>query len=131
MTRGYRNCNPGNIRVSGDKFQGEIIPSQDGLFKQFSNMAYGYRAMFRILKTYIKKYNLNTVGEIIRRWAPGNENDTDSYIKAVSARTGISPGETIRFQDKETMLRLVAAMSYVENGMEPDVSDIHSGWNLL
>ena len=29
ISRGYKNCNPGNIRINSDKFLGEIIPSGD------------------------------------------------------------------------------------------------------
>lgn len=29
MSRGLRNNNPGNIRRDRDKWQGEIVPSQD------------------------------------------------------------------------------------------------------
>lgn len=45
--RGLRNNNPGNIRLSSTKYQGEVQPSQDTAFKQFESMAYGYRAIFR------------------------------------------------------------------------------------
>lgn len=46
MSRGLKNHNPGNIRQSATKYIGEVRPSQDKSFKQFSSMAYGYRAMF-------------------------------------------------------------------------------------
>ena len=49
LPRGLRNNNPGNIRINDDLFQGEIRPSKDKSFKQFTTMAYGYRAMFKIL----------------------------------------------------------------------------------
>ena len=52
MSRGLRNCNPGNIRQSRSKFKGEVRPSRDSAFKQFESMAYGYRAMFVLLDTY-------------------------------------------------------------------------------
>ena len=40
LPRGLRNCNPGNIRINSDLFQGEIRPSKDKSFKQFETMAY-------------------------------------------------------------------------------------------
>lgn len=52
--RGLRNNNPGNIRINNDLFQGEVGPSEDKSFKQFTTMAYGYRAMFKILSNYFK-----------------------------------------------------------------------------
>ena len=58
LPRGLRNNNPGNIRINGDLFQGEVRPSKDKSFKQFETMAYGYRAMFVILRNYIRNYKL-------------------------------------------------------------------------
>ena len=80
IPRGFRNNNPGNIRINRDLFQGEIRPSQDKSFKQFETMAYGYRAIFRILRNYYNNYKLETICKMIGRWAPENENDTDSFL---------------------------------------------------
>ena len=51
LPRGLRNNNPGNIRKNSDVFQGEKT-SSDREFKQFKSMAYGYRAIFKILLNY-------------------------------------------------------------------------------
>lgn len=130
-SRGYRNNNPGNIRINGDKFQGEIIPSQDKEFKQFESMAYGYRAIFKILRNYQTNYKLNTIRQMIGRWAPKKENDTANYISVVSERSGIPADDPIRTDNREMMIRIVAAMSRVENGIDADMVDIIDGWNLL
>lgn len=131
LPRGLRNNNPGNIRINGDLFQGEIRPSKDGSFKQFNTMAYGYRAMFRILSNYYKNYKLDTIRKMIGRWGPENENDTDAYIKAVSDYAGIPADDPININDREQMIRIVGGMSKVENGREADMSDVIAGWNLL
>ena len=68
--RGLRNNNPGNIRINNDLFQGEVRPSEDKSFKQFTTMAYGYRAMFKILSNFLKNYKLDTIRKMITRWAP-------------------------------------------------------------
>lgn len=128
--RGLRNNNPGNIRRNNDVFQGEVNPSRDKEFKQFTNMAHGYRAIFRILKNYHRNYHLKTIRKMIGRWAPENENNTEAYIKAVSDYAGIGPDDTISF-DREQMIRIVAGMSRVENGREADMSEVIAGWNLL
>jgi hypothetical protein len=130
-SRGYRNNNPGNIRINGDKFQGEVIPSQDKEFKQFESMAYGYRAIFKILRNYQINYKLNTIRQMISRWAPENENDTANYISFVSERSGIPADDPIRTDNREMMIRMVAAMSRVENGIDADMSDVIAGWELL
>lgn len=131
LPRGLRNCNPGNIRINSDLFQGEIRPSKDKSFKQFETMAYGYRSVFRILSNYRKNYGLDTIRKMIGRWAPENENDTDAYIKAVSDYAGIPADDTINIADREQMIRIVAGMSKVENGREANMSDVIAGWNLL
>lgn len=130
-TRGYRNNNPCNIRISTDVFQGEVRPSGDKAFKQFETMAYGYRAAFRILRTYINNYKCDTIRKIISRWAPSNENHTENYIKVVSERSGIPEDDIIYPDNREMMIRIVAAMSYVENGREAEMSDVIRGWELL
>lgn len=130
-TRGYRNNNPCNIRISTDKFQGEIQPSGDKEFKQFETMAYGYRAAFRILRTYINSYKCDTIRKIISRWAPKSENHTENYIRVVSERTGIPADDPVYADNREMMVRIVAAMSFVENGREAEMADVIRGWELL
>lgn len=130
LPRGLRNNNPGNIRRNSDVFQGEKT-SSDREFKQFKSMAYGYRAIFKILSNYYRNYKLDTIRKMISRWAPENENNTDAYIKAVSDYAGIPADDSINVNDREQMIRIVAGMSKVENGREADMSDVIAGWNLL
>lgn len=130
-TRGYRNNNPCNIRISTDKFQGEIQPSADKEFKQFETMAYGYRAAFRVIRTYINNYKCDTIRKIISRWAPKSENHTENYIRVVSERSGIPADDPVYADTREMMIRIVAAMSYVENGREAVMSDVIRGWEML
>ena len=128
--RGLRNCNPGNIRRSSDHFQGEV-KSNDREFKQFETMAHGYRAMMRILQNYQKRYQLRTIEQIIGRWAPHSENDTEAYVASVESYTGIPRDREINIDDKETLCKLVAAMSRVENGVKAVDSDVNDGYELL
>ena len=131
LPRGLRNNNPGNIRINGDLFQGEVRPIKDKLFKQFTTMDYGYRAMFKILSNYFKNYKLDTIRKMITRWAPQKENHTEAYIKAVSDYAGIPADDPINVNDREQMIRIVAGMSRVENGVEADMPDVITGWILL
>ena len=130
LPRGLRNNNPGNIRRNSDVFQGEKT-SSDREFKQFKSMAYGYRAIFKILSNYGRNYHLKTIRQMIGRWAPENENDTGAYVKAVSDYAGIPADDPIDINDREQMIRIVAGMSKMENGREADMSDVIAGWNLL
>lgn len=131
MSRGLRNNNPGNIRISSEKWQGEIQPSQDRAFKQFKSMDYGYRAMFKLLYNYQKKHGLHTIRGIIGRYAPPVENHTDAYLKAVADAAGKSPDERIETMSKKDMIPIVAAMSKVENGVPAVLTDVEAGWRLF
>jgi len=130
MSRGLRNCNPGNIRISNTKFSGEVI-SNDKSFKQFKNMAYGYRAMMKIIKYYYGHYNLKTVSEIINRWAPPIENNTSAYVMRVCKETGLNPTDEVYVDNECVLCSVVAAMSLVENGVRADMVEVKKGWGLL
>ena len=132
--RGIRNNNPLNIRRSKDKWQGQINPSGNGnvnandnnsslkgeaVFCQFSSMEYGWRAAFVILcRTYYGKYKLRTIRDIVSRWAPAKENNTEAYIRHVSDYTGIAPNKVLGSpQEHPTQWLLIGyAMAVVENG---------------
>lgn len=115
IARGIRNCNPLNIRI-GNKWKGEVPNPTDKDFEQFSCMHYGLRAGFILLRRYIERYHLDTIQEIISRWAPATENATSEYIRRVSERVGISALEKISFSDRKTMIGLVDAMILNECG---------------
>jgi len=131
LPRGYRNNNPGNIRISSENWQGEIRPSQDSEFKQFKSMGYGFRAMLKLLRNYIRLHECDTIEKIISRWAPKNENNTSAYINHVSQRTGIPAGQPISQNDREKLINIAYAIAYHENGSAPDRSDIEAGWEML
>lgn len=117
VPRGIRNNNPLNIRI-GNTWLGEVPRPTDSDFEQFVSMKYGLRAAFVILRRYIRRYNRNTPAKIIRAWAPGSENNTKNYINVVCKRSNILPDEVIKFEDVNTMVRLVYAMAYMECGVE-------------
>lgn len=131
MTRGYRNNNPLNMRHDNDRWQGEVVPSQDGAFKQFETMAWGYRAAFKLLHNYQKNNGCRILSDFINRWAPPSENNTSAYISTVAKRTGLSDVSEIDTLKGDTMRAVVSAMSYVENGIEANEADIAAGWELF
>lgn len=125
-SRGYRNCNPGNIR-RGEKWQGMAAVQNDPAFVVFRSMEYGYRAMCKVLRNYYTRYQLHTVRGIISRWAPANENHTESYIRTVSTRMGVAPDAVIDLNRGKTLVDLMSAISFVENGREPVREQIVNG----
>lgn len=133
ISRGYKNNNPGNIRLTFDStgkktlWKGEI-EGTDKAFKKFKSMAYGYRAMFITLTSYLSK-GVNTIEKIISRYAPSNENDTTSYINTVSRKSGIESNRVITSDDQ--LQRLIIAMSFVENGVSADANEVVKGYELF
>lgn len=131
MSRGLRNCNPGNIRRSKVRYKGEVQPSRDAEFKEFCSMGYGYRAMFVLLDSYRSRYGLCTIRQMLGRYAPPSENFTEGYVRFVSSRTGIAPDEIVNTRAARDMVPIVAAMSQIENGVPATMEDVELGWRLF
>lgn len=129
--RGIRNNNPGNIRRSADRWLGLRSEQTDPDFFQFEAMRWGYRALFRVLRNYREIHGLQTVADLIRRWAPASENDTAAYITAVCRKMRVPTTFVPDVYDRETMTALAAAISEVENGLPAVMEDVEAGWDAL
>ena len=116
LPRGIRNNKPGNIRLTREEWRGAVPNENEKEFITFLTPQFGIRAIAKIVKNYNKKYNLTTVREIIQRWAPPVENDTESYIENVCARLGVGPGEPIDINDDRVLIELVKGIIKQENG---------------
>lgn len=127
--RGIRNNNPGNIRiVRGVTWQGQSATQTDGSFVQFDDPVYGIRAIARIMKSY-ERAGIDTIGAAINRWAPPNENDSDSYIDAVCDDCSIPANVPVSLTS--ILSPLVRAIIRHENGVQPYTDDqIHRGVSL-
>ena len=81
-SRGMRNNNPGNIKISPTNWKGKVPAhlNTDGIFEQFYTIDDGIRASLVNLTTYYNRYQLRTIRGIISRWAPASENPLSSYI---------------------------------------------------
>lgn len=125
--RGIRNYNPGNIERNGTRWQGMALDQgKDSRFIVFSHPVWGIRAIARTLITYQDARRardgsrIDSVREIIERWAPASENDTAAYAKQVAKALGIGPDdETVDVYDYPTMRALVQAIVRHENGPGP------------
>ena len=129
LPRGLRNNNPLNIRRNGDHFQGEVVAGSDREFKQFTSMAYGYRAAFVVLGTYLA-HGRNTIEKIIRAWAPPTENNTEAYIANVEKRSGVGRNKVLTADSGGDYRKIVAAMSHCENGVPAVMADVEAGFRL-
>lgn len=108
---GLRNNNPGDERP-GDNWQG-MIGTNEG-FIVFQDISWGIRAMAQDLLNKINKGE-NTITEIITIYAPPSENDTASYIAAVSADMGVDPNQVLPM-DTGTFHNLLRAIMNHELG---------------
>ena len=82
LPRGIRNKNPGNIKL-GTAWDGLADEQSDPTFCVFKETVWGIRALMRILLVYRFSHKKSNVDDIISRWAPPSENDTQAYIKFV------------------------------------------------
>jgi hypothetical protein len=131
LPRGLRNCNPGNIRITKDKWQGLREVQTDKSFFQFTEMCWGYRALLRTLQNYRGIHNCQTIADFIKRWAPSVENNTSGYISRVCSEIQVPSTFVPDVNDKDTMCAFAAAISQVENGVPAVMEDVVAGWELL
>lgn len=116
--RGVRNNNPGNVMRGETRWQGEV-DGNDPRYASFETPEAGIRAMGRTLLTYQDKHNLNTVRDIVARWAPATENNTAAYIGTVAKAVGVAPDQAIDLHDPATLTKITKAIISHENGQQP------------
>lgn len=121
--KGIRLCNPGNIRLTRVLWQGEATTQLDPEFITFNAPEWGLRAIAKILLSY-RAHGLNTVRDIVGRWAPAVENDTAAYVKAVANAVGVGPDTPLDLRNPGLMAKLVKAIVHQENGQQPYASDL-------
>lgn len=137
MSRGIRNNNPGNIDFNPymyvkDPWVGEtgIESCTNARFTTFSDAKFGIRAMCVVLLTYHHKRKaadgsaIDTVQEVIDRWAPPSENNTDAYATHVRELLNVESGEEIDPDDPDVLAILVTSIIKHENGKQPYSEDI-------
>ena len=122
QSRGFRNNNPFNIKQTDIDWLGEEsigLKDDDPTFEEFILLEYGVRAGAKLLQNYQSRHGLNTLRQIITRFAPPSENDTDSYIASVARRTHWLPDQHLDLFDPVTITLLSDAIIYHENGGQP------------
>lgn len=138
--RGIRNNNPGNIDFNPrNKWQGQL-GIEEGVpkprFARFSEPEWGIRAMAKLLLNYrgrdgmpnVGAPGIDTVREVINRWAPGHENNTEAYIRAVASAMGVAPDQPLALHDEKDLVPLVFEIIHHENGFNPyDASVVKEG----
>jgi len=122
MPLGIFNKNPGNIeKAGGQKWQGLAPKSQqtDPVYCIFSDPVWGIRAIGVDFQTMQRRDGLKTLRQMITKWAPPNENDTEAYIADVARRSGEDPDKPINLLDLNVLKGVVLAIIWHENGQQP------------
>ena len=120
IPRGIRNNNPLNLRKTSIGWRGKKLEGTDPDFEQFDNMYNGIRAALVNIRTMVRVHGCTTVEDVIRRWAPASENDTEAYIRTVCTKAKIHRTDKVLPNVKDNICKLAWAMAYVENGQTLD-----------
>jgi hypothetical protein len=136
-----RQNNPGNLDetiVNGQKtswieraWRGEEISTNR--FARFNCPLNGLRALLITLHSYLTKDGCATVGDVVNRWAPRVENNTQAYIDDVCAFVNESQlalqhwsEDTVLHPLQNQLILLGMALVHHENGEQPYTAD---QWN--
>lgn len=129
--RGIRNNNPGNIDFNPrNAWQGQLGIEQgvaNPRFARFDTVENGIRALAKLILNYRGKdgmpgvglKGIDTVKEIINRWAPPVENDTGAYARQVAKAAGVKVDEVLNLKQPALLQKIVTAIIQHENGQQP------------
>ena len=135
LTRGIRNNNPLNIKISKSKWVGKIKEGKkDPVFEEFDTLVNGLRAAIKLTQNYIRRMGLNTVEEIIRRWCPDETQDAYvSFVLSVMQKNlnGFDKNEPILWHDFDTIYVLISAMAWQESRMKVDRATFYEAWQAV
>jgi hypothetical protein len=125
VPRGVRANNPGNLERGKKPWVGEVNDGREPRFAQFKTPEDGIRAIGVCVMTYVdhRKANdgsaIDSVDDIINRWAPSHENDTRAYAAHVAALLKVDPFEKVNFYAWDNIRALTCGLIEHENGLNP------------
>lgn len=102
--------NPGNLRWAEGY---ETSNTKSGKFAVFPSLDEGVLAATKQLQIYAQR-GTNTVRDIVSKWAPSNENDTEEYIRHVVRSTKFNENEKLNLNDPYVLAKLISAMASKE-----------------
>jgi len=126
QTRGFLNCNPGNMDRGEPPWNGEIRDLMrcandvqrseltHGRFCVFVDAPHGIRAIVRNLWAYHERLGCRTIRDYINRWAPPNENNTAGYIARVAASVGGDPDAQVDIHEPRILRAIVEGIISVD-----------------
>lgn len=109
----WRMHNPGNLAKPGKR----VITTSIGLaqrtsdkhsiFLIFPDKETGEKERIRLMK---EVYGKDSIADMMERYAPRNENDTDGYIASISKAAGVSKDTVLNDLTDDQFSKLAAAM---------------------
>ncbi|HEE9957420.1 TPA: hypothetical protein R8G59_004955 [Citrobacter freundii] len=102
--------NPGNLRWAEGY---ETSNTKSGKFAVFPSLDEGVLAATKQLQIYAQR-GTNTVRDIVSKWAPSNENNTEEYIRHVVRSTKFNENEKLNLNDPYVLAKLISAMASKE-----------------
>ena len=101
-----------NIRAQGAKWVGQTGSNKG--FVVFDTQEHAIRAWLVLMRTYRRKHGLTTIRDIIKRFAPPSENNTERYVRyccTVTLKGSMEP-----LTSRATYYVLGQAMAMMETG---------------
>lgn len=117
-TSGYKGCNPLNVKVFGNNWNGLVGQDERG-HGIFSRPEEGIRAGVKVLQSYSNKYGINTIEGIISRFAAADPATLRAYVDNVSHASGFAPDEQLDVKNPEVLRKIIPPMIRQEIGDIP------------
>jgi hypothetical protein len=68
---------------------------------------------------YQRRYGLDTIEQMINRYAPPTENITSAYVLHIAEAVGVAPDEPVNVAQFDIAAPMITAMIWHENGKQP------------
>ena len=109
-----------NIRAGRAQWLG-MTGTRKG-FVEFETREYGIRTWLVLMRNYRRKYGCRTIRQIVTRFAPPSENNTERYIQYCAQTVVLGDNAVI---DKDIMYCMLGvAMARMETGTRLDISEV-------
>ena len=111
-----------NIRAGQAQWLG-MTGTRKG-FVEFDTQEHGIRAWLVLMRNYRRRYGCRTIRQIVTRYAPPSENNTERYIQYCCQTVVLGDREPI---DQDIMYAMLGvAMARMETGVRLDVSEVRA-----
>lgn len=114
-TRAWRNCNPGNLRLTPFSRENGAIGKAGG-FAVFPDVETGRRALKNLLCS--ENYYDKTIRAAIYKYAPPHENNVSSYNRQLINLTGLDINKKISSLNATQLESVVDAICVIEGWRE-------------